>query len=72
MKIRVHAEQADCWCNPEQLHVMVDGRVIWLHRREDGSLPGLLYQVTDIVLHAFGDERDPSDVIFEWELEASE
>lgn len=67
MKVRVHAEHADCWCRPEQFYVMEDGMVLWLHRRDDGSLPGLLYQVTEIALHAFGDERDPGDVIAEWE-----
>lgn len=69
MKIRVHAEHADCWCRPERLHTFADGSVTWLHRCEDGTLPGIFYQVTDIALHAFGDERDPGDVILEWELE---
>jgi len=66
MKIRVHSIIASCWCHPERLHIFADGSVIWLHRRDDGTLPSLLYQVTALVLGAWQDDRDPGDVIAGW------
>ena len=72
MKVRMHSEAADCWCEPVLGHTLIDGSVIWLHRDSDGELPDLLYQVTAIVLCAFGDERDPGDVILDWWIAETE
>lgn len=72
MKIRMHGESARCWCKPVRFYEWANGEVMWLHRYEDGTLPGIFYQVTEIALRSFGDPRDPGDVILEWELEEAE